>query len=46
MQLLPNILTILEGLKAAKRLYKIIDLKPLIDKKAGGYKSDKLKGKI
>ena len=38
MQLLPNITAILEGLKAAKRLYRVIDLKPIIDKNAGGLK--------
>jgi hypothetical protein len=31
MQLVPNLTTIMEGLKAAKRLYKMIDRKPLID---------------
>ena len=31
MQLVPNIIAILDGLKAAKRLNTIIDQKPLID---------------
>ena len=31
MQLVPNIMAILEGMKAAKRLYKVIDKDPVID---------------
>lgn len=31
MQLVPNIMAILEGMKAAKRLYAIIDQEPTID---------------
>lgn len=46
MQLLPNITAILEGLKAAKRLFKIIDLVPSIQKNSSGIKLDKLVGKI
>jgi ATP-binding cassette subfamily B (MDR/TAP) protein 1 len=46
MQLLPNVMAIMEGLKAAKRLYAIIDLAPAIDKHAGGIKAEKLMGKF
>jgi ABC-type multidrug transport system fused ATPase/permease subunit len=46
MQLLPNIQAILEGLKAAKRLYTIIDLKPQIQNNKGGLRLDKIKGRI
>jgi ABC-type multidrug transport system fused ATPase/permease subunit len=44
--LLPNVMAIMEGLKAAKRLYAIIDLAPAIDKHAGGIKAEKLMGKF
>jgi ATP-binding cassette subfamily B (MDR/TAP) protein 1 len=46
MQLLPNVTAILDGLKAAKRLYKIIDLQPSIGKNSNGLKLDKIKGEI
>lgn len=46
MQLVPNIMAILEGMKAAKRLYKIIDQEPLIDTSAArvsqGIRKDKI----
>jgi ATP-binding cassette subfamily B (MDR/TAP) protein 1 len=38
LQLVPNLMAIIEGLKAAKRLYKIIDLEPLIKKNSSGLK--------
>jgi ATP-binding cassette, subfamily B (MDR/TAP), member 1 len=46
MQLLPNITAILEGLKAAKRLYRIIDLEPAISRNTGGLRLDKIEGRI
>lgn len=46
MQLLPNVTAILEGLKAAKRLYKIIDMEPTIKRNSSGLKSEKIKGDI
>lgn len=46
MQLLPNVTAILDGLKAAKRLYKIIDMEPTIKKNNNGLKLDKIKGDI
>lgn len=48
MQLMPNIMAILEGLKAAKRLYKIIDQEPQLFNvvKSGrpGLTKDRIKG--
>jgi len=38
MQLVPNVMAIIEGLKAAKRLYKIIDQEPVIKKNSNGIK--------
>lgn len=46
MQLLPNLTAIIEGLKAAKRLYAIIDHEPTIKKYNGGLKKDHLEGRI
>lgn len=49
MQLVPNIMSILEGMKAAKRLYKVIDQEPTIDTKnstSKGIKKDKIEGFI
>jgi len=46
LQLVPNIMAIIEGLKAAKRLYKIIDLQPVIIKNSSGIKKVKLEGKL
>jgi len=46
LQLVPNIMAIIEGLKAAKRLYKIIDLQPIIIKNSSGIKKVKLEGKL
>lgn len=46
MQLLPNVTAILDGLKAAKRLYKIIDMEPTIKRNSNGLKLDKIKGDI
>jgi ABC-type multidrug transport system fused ATPase/permease subunit len=48
MQLVPNIVAILDGMKAAKRLYDVIDQEPTIDvhKLSAGAKKDKLEGSI
>lgn len=47
MQLVPNIVAILDGMKAAKRLYDIIDHKPTIDvDNFSGIKKDRLEGNI
>jgi ATP-binding cassette subfamily B (MDR/TAP) protein 1 len=42
MQLVPNVMAIMDGLKAAKRLYKIIDMEPTIKKNSNGVKRQKL----
>ena len=50
MQLVPNIIAILDGMKAAHRLYSIIDQEPTIDRKLPGappgLKKDDLQGHI
>ena len=49
MQLVPNIMAILEGMKAAKRLYKVIDKDPVIDihlNSSEGYRKQKIEGHI
>jgi ATP-binding cassette subfamily B (MDR/TAP) protein 1 len=46
MQLVPNVMAILEGLKAAKRLYAVIDLQPTISKNPQGFKKDRLEGRF
>jgi ATP-binding cassette, subfamily B (MDR/TAP), member 1 len=47
MQLVPNILSILEGKKAAARLYAVIDQEPLIDSLvSNGIKKEKIEGHI
>lgn len=49
MQLVPNIMAILEGMKAASRMYKIIDQEPTIDSKTSsskGIKKKKIEGFI
>ena len=46
-QLIPNLIAIIEGMKAAKRLYKIIDQEPTISNDKGrGLKKDKIEGYI
>jgi len=49
MQLVPNIVAILDGMKAAKRLYDVIDQEPTIDvfsSAAPGIKKEKMEGQI
>ena len=45
--MIPNLIAIIEGMKAAKRLYKIIDQEPTISNDKGrGLKKDKIEGYI
>jgi len=46
MQLLPNVMAIIEGAKAAKRLYKIIDQQPIIKKDPNGFRKEIIEGKL